>query len=58
MTTIDLRPTAAPTTHETGTDELDGHRLEWPAALCITVLIALWAMVCAGWFDPMLPWVK
>lgn len=38
--------------------ELDGHRLAWPDALALTLLIGFWAMVCAGWFDPMLPWVK
>lgn len=36
----------------------DGHRLPWPDAVGLTALIAFWGMLSAGWFDPMLPWVK
>ncbi len=39
-------------------DHADRNRLAWPEAIGLTLLIAFWAMVCAGWFDLMLPWER
>jgi hypothetical protein len=32
--------------------------LGWPEAVGLTILIAFIAMLAAGWFNVMLPWVR
>jgi len=38
--------------------KINENRLPVPDSIAITVLILFAAMVIAGWFNPMLPWVK
>lgn len=40
------------------TTKLDENRLPLMDAIALTLVIAFAAMVIAGWFNPMLPWVK